>query len=296
MNMPTITASPEQISKAYEVVAASTKAASSNFYYAFVTLPADKRKAVYAGYSFCRMADDIVDNGELGDQAGEALDTLKTKLAEAYAGKAVEDMWLALGHTLNKYPIDVQHLLDVVDGCRMDLDGATYETFDDLKKYCKRVASSTGLALIEVFGYDDKRAVDYAIDLGIALQLTNILRDITEDLEIGRVYLPTNELAEYGVSIEDIRRKRVTPEFTRFMKFQVERARKYLNSGMRLFPLLDKQSRSCPEIMTNVYERLLSKIEKNQYDVLNRRTGLSRFQKLLLISGVWLRSRGIRFV
>ena len=242
------------------------------------------------------MADDIVDNGELGDQAGEALNSLKTKLAEAYAGKGVGDMWLALGHTLNKYPINVQHLLDVVDGCQMDLDGATYETFDDLKKYCKRVASATGLALIEVFGYDDKRAVDYAVDLGIALQLTNILRDITEDLEIGRVYLPANELAEYGVSIEDIRSKKVTPEFTRFMKFQVERARQYLRSGMRLFPLLDKQSRSCPEIMTNVYEHLLSKIEKNKYDVLNRRTGLSRFQKLLLISGVWLRSRGIRFV
>ena len=294
--MPTITATPEQISRAYKVVAESTKAASSNFYYAFVTLPPDKRKAVYAGYSFCRMADDIVDNGELGDQAGEALNSLKTKLAEAYAGKGVGDMWLALGHTLNKYPINVQHLLDVVDGCQMDLDGATYETFDDLKKYCKRVASATGLALIEVFGYDDKRAVDYAVDLGIALQLTNILRDITEDLEIGRVYLPANELAEYGVSIEDIRSKKVTPEFTRFMKFQVERARQYLQSGMRLFPLLDKQSRSCPEIMTNVYEHLLSKIEKNKYDVLNRKTGLSRFQKLLLISGVWLRSRGIRFV
>ena len=154
--MPTITATPEQISRAYKVVAESTKAASSNFYYAFVTLPPDKRKAVYAGYSFCRMADDIVDNGELGDQAGEALNSLKTKLAEAYAGKGVGDMWLALGHTLNKYPINVQHLLDVVDGCQMDLDGATYETFDDLKKYCKRVASATGLALIEVFGYDDK--------------------------------------------------------------------------------------------------------------------------------------------
>ena len=103
-------------------------------------------------------------------------------------------------------------------------------------------------------------------------------------------------LEEDVVSIEVNRSKKVTPEFTRFMTFQVERARQYLQSGMRLFPLLDKQSRSCPEIMTNVYEHLLSKIEKNKYDVLNHRTGLSRFQKLLLISGVWLRSRGIRFV
>ncbi len=289
-------ATPEQIAHAYEVVAASTKAASSNFYYAFITLPPDKRNSVYAGYSFCKLADDIVDDGEYGDAAGEALDSLQVKLADAYNGRADGDMWLALGDTLHRYPIDQRHLLDVVDGCRMDLNGTTYETFDDLVQYCKLVASATGLALIEVFGYEDERAVEYATDLGIALQLTNILRDITEDLAIGRVYLPADELAEYGVSVDDLRNKRVTPEFRRFMKFQVGRAREYLVSGIRLFPFLDKQSRSCPETMTSVYQTLLDQIEKNDYDVLNHRVGLSKFQKFKLLTVIWLRSRGIRFL
>jgi 15-cis-phytoene synthase len=299
---------PQQIANAYETVAAATKAASSNFYYAFITLPTEKRNAVYAGYSFCRLADDIVDEGEYGELTGEALDSLQSHLAAAYAGdrssngddpaikEATPDLWLALGDTLHNYPIDQQHLLDVVEGCRMDLNGAKYETFDDLLKYCKLVASATGLALIEVFGYEDERAVEYAIDLGVALQLTNILRDITEDLEIGRVYLPADELEEYGVSVEDLRNKRVTPEFTRFMKFQVDRARKYLASGVRLFPLLDKQSRQCPETMTQVYEILLDKIEKHNYDVLNNRASLSKFQKIKLLSVIWLRRLGIRFV
>ena len=299
---------PQQIANAYETVAAATKAASSNFYYAFITLPPEKRNAVYAGYSFCRLADDIVDDGEYGDLTGEALDSLQSHLAAAYAGdrsrngdgpaikEATPDLWLALGDTLHNYPIDQQHLLDVVEGCRMDLNGAQYETLDDLVKYCKLVASATGLALIEVFGYEDERAVEYAIDLGIALQLTNILRDITEDLETGRVYLPSDELAEFGVSVDDLRNKRVTPEFTRFMKFQVDRARKYLESGIRLFPLLDKQSRQCPETMTQVYEILLDQIEKHNYDVLNNRASLSKFQKIKLLSVIWLRRLGIRFV
>ena len=298
----------QQIVDAYEAVAASTKAASSNFYYAFITLPTEKRNAVYAGYSFCRLADDIVDDGDYGDRTGEALDSLQTHLAAAYAGdystnsdtlyitEASTELWRALGDTLHKYPIDQQHLLDVVEGCRMDLVGTTYETWDDLVEYCKRVASATGLALIEVFGYDDPKAVEYAIDLGIALQLTNILRDIVEDLEIGRVYLPAEELAEYGVSVDDLRNKRVTPEYIRFMKFQVARARKYLESGVRLFPLLDEQSRQCPETMTHVYELLLDRIEKNGYETLNHRASLSKFQKFKLLSVIWLRSRGIRFV
>jgi phytoene synthase len=292
----------KQVAGAYAAVAASTKAASTNFYYAFITLPTEKRNAVYAGYAFCRLADDIVDEGEYGDRTEEVLDSLEGNLAAAYAGEVVAngvatpEMWLALGDTLHKYPIDRQHLLDVVEGCRMDLNGATYETFEDLVKYCKRVASATGLALIEVFGYEDERAIEYAIDLGIALQLTNILRDITEDLDIGRLYLPAEELAEFSVSVDDLRNKHVTPEFIKFMMFQVERARKYLESGSRLFPLLDRQSRACPETMAHVYELLLDRIEKNNYDVLNHRASLTKFQKLKLFSVIWLRRFGIRFV
>ena len=297
----------EQLASAYKTVAAATKAASTNFYYAFVTLPPDKRNAVYAGYSFCRLADDIVDDGNYGDRTGDALDSLQSRLKSAYEGdysandgslplaEATPDLWRALGDTLHKFPIDQQHLIDVVEGCRMDLNGTTYETWDQLVEYCKRVASATGLALIEVFGYEDEKAVEYAIDLGIALQLTNILRDITEDLEIGRVYLPSEELEEFGVTIDDLRAKNATPEFVQFMKFQVARARKYLESGIRLFPLLDDQSRQCPQMMTHVYELLLDRIEKNDYDTLNKRASLTKLQKLKLLTVIWLRARGLRF-
>ena len=298
----------EQLASAYKTVAAATKAASTNFYYAFVTLPPDKRNAVYAGYSFCRLADDIVDDGNYGDRTGDALDSLQSRLKSAYEGdysandgslplaEATPDLWRALGDTLHKFPIDQQPLIDVVEGCRMDLNGTTYETWDQLVEYCKRVASATGLALIEVFGYEDEKAVEYAIDLGIALQLTNILRDITEDLEIGRVYLPSEELEEFGVTIDDLREKNATPEFVQFMKFQVARARKYLESGIRLFPLLDDQSRQCPQMMTHVYELLLDRIEKNDYDTLNKRASLTKLQKLKLLTVIWLRARGLRFV
>lgn len=286
----------EQIAEAYREVAASTKATSSNFYYAFITLPASKRNAIYAGYSFCRLADDIVDDGKYGDAANDALNELQLKLKEASNGTVDGGLWTALSDTLHRYPLNPEHLMEVVEGCRMDLDGANYQTFDELTGYCKRVASAVGLACIEVFGYEDDRAVQYAIDLGIGLQLTNILRDITEDLDNGRVYLPADELAEYGVTVDDLRNKQVTPAFREFMKFQVKRAREYITSGMKLFPLLDKRSRACPATMTNVYSTLLDKMEENDYDVLNHRVGLSKFQKIRLLAVIWLRGRGLRFL
>lgn len=300
--------SEKEIACAYETVAAATKAASTNFYYAFVTLPTEKRNAVYAGYSFCRLADDIVDEGNYGERTGDALDSLQSRLKAAYQGEysvndgalplveSSPDLWRALGDTLHKFPIDQQHLIDVVEGCRMDMNGTTYETWGQLVEYCKRVASATGLALIEVLGYEDEKAIEYAIDLGIALQLTNILRDITEDLKIGRVYLPSEELEEFGVSMDDLRSKNASPEYIRFMKFQIARARKYLETGVRLFPLLDDQARQCPEMMTHVYELLLDRIEKNNFDTLNKRASLTRLQKLKLLVVIWLRARGLRFV
>ena len=289
-----------KISNAYRVVAASTKESSTNFYYAFATLPPDKRNAVYAGYSFCRIADDIVDHGIYGKRTSEALDALQNQLIETSKGNCVKtssfqpdlatpELWQALSDTLKKFPINHQHLIDVIEGCRMDLNGTTYDTWDQLIQYCRRVASATGLALIEVFGYEDNKAVEYAVDLGIALQLTNILRDITEDLEMGRVYLPRMEMDAFGVSLADLREKRVTSSYIRFMQFQVNRARKYLESGIRLFPLLDDQSRQCPQTMVHVYQLLLDRIEKNNFDTLNHRASLSRWQKLRLIARIWLR-------
>lgn len=292
--MPNQTRSQQEVSAAYELVARKTKQASTNFYYAFKTLPEEKRNAVYAGYAFCRLADDIVDDEEHAQTAELDLANLRSKLERAYAGDAQGEMWIALSDAVQKYPIKKQHLLDVVDGCEMDLRGAQYDTFDDLLVYCHRVASATGLALIEVFGYSDDTAVEYALDLGVALQLTNILRDVREDYERGRVYIPREDLIRFNVSTEALALESPTPEFKQLMKFQVERARKYLLSGSRVIQYLDRRSALCPSAMMRVYKGLLDQIEKSDFDVLGKRPSLSKLEKIRLLASIWVRNQVLR--
>lgn len=292
--MPNQTRSQQEVSAAYELVARKTKQASTNFYYAFKTLPEEKRNAVYAGYAFCRLADDIVDDEEYAQTAELDLANLRSKLERAYAGDVEGEMWIALSDAVQKYPIKKQHLLDVVDGCEMDLRGAQYDTFDDLLVYCHRVASATGLALIEVFGYSDDTAVEYALDLGVALQLTNILRDVREDYERGRVYIPREDLIRFNVSTEDLALESPTPEFKQLMKFQVERARKYLLSGSRVIQYLDRRSALCPSAMMRVYKGLLDQIEKSDFDVLGKRPSLSKLEKIRLLASIWVRNQVLR--
>lgn len=292
--MPNQTRSQQEVSAAYELVARKTKQASTNFYYAFKTLPEEKRNAVYAGYAFCRLADDIVDDEEYAQTAELDLANLRSKLERAYAGDVEGEMWIALSDAVQKYPIKKQHLLDVVDGCEMDLRGAQYDTFDDLLVYCHRVASATGLALIEVFGYSDDTAVEYAQDLGVALQLTNILRDVREDYERGRVYIPREDLIRFNVSTEDLALESPTPEFKQLMKFQVERARKYLLSGSRVIQYLDRRSALCPSAMMRVYKGLLDQIEKSDFDVLGKRPSLSKLEKIRLLASIWVRNQVLR--
>ncbi len=292
--MPNQTRSQQEVSAAYELVARKTKQASTNFYYAFKTLPEEKRNAVYAGYAFCRLADDIVDDEEYAQTAELDLANLRSKLERAYAGDVEGEMWIALSDAVQKYPIKKQHLLDVVDGCEMDLRGAQYDTFDDLLVYCHRVASATGLALIEVFGYSDDTAVEYALDLGVALQLTNILRDVREDYERGRVYIPREDLIRFNVSTEDLALESPTPEFKQLMRFQVERARKYLLSGSRVIQYLDRRSALCPSAMMRVYKGLLDQIEKSDFDVLGKRPSLSKLEKIRLLASIWVRNQVLR--
>ena len=282
---------PAEVSQAYLECLAITKASSTNFYYAFLTLPPQKRYAIYATYAFCRMCDDIVDDPDRRATAEGDLAVLRKQLSNAYDGRPDGPVWIALADAQRRFGIPMAHFTDVIDGCEMDLTKNHYETFEELAKYCLRVASAPGLICIEVFGYTDERAVEYAIDLGTAMQLTNIIRDVGEDSRDGRVYLPEEELERFGYDKSDLLAGTVNDSFRDLMRFQIERAHRYFESGARLFPLLDRRSRACPRTMSSVYRRLLGRIEEADYDVFSQRISLSRTTKAALAARLWIQCR-----
>ena len=277
--------SKSEINNSYNFVAKLTKSASSNFYYAFKILPREKRNSIYAGYAFCRIVDDIVDTNENVPKKNieSQLFELENKLDDCLGNKKHNGLWIALAETLRKYPKNLTHLKNVIDGCRMDLRKKKYKDFSQLTEYCKKVASSTGLAMIEVFGVNDSKAHKYATDLGIALQLTNILRDIKEDHKMGRFYLPEDELRNFEVSKDEILSGEKKENVIKFMEFQTRRARDFFTSGEKLFPLINKKYRFCPEIMKSIYFEILIEIEKNNFDVINKKIKLSKTQKIKII-------------
>jgi phytoene synthase len=280
----------ENVDAAYDECAAITKASSTNFYYAFLTLPPEKRRAIYATYAFCRLCDDIVDEPERRPTAAVELQNVRANLAAAFRGEPAGPIWTALDDTRRRFGVPHEHFSAVVDGCEMDLAGVRYQTFEDLIEYCKRVASAVGLVCIEVCGYDDQAAVEYAVDLGIAMQLTNIVRDVAEDAEEGRIYLPQEDLRRFDYSDADLMAGVVNENFRKLIEFEVERAKRYFESGYRLFPLLDRRARACPETMASVYRSLLDRIESADYDVLSQRVSLGTTRKLALAFRLWLRS------
>jgi len=281
----------EAVEAAYDSCLAATKEGASNFYYAFLTLPREMRRAIYAAYAFCRLCDDIVDEpAEDGARPRERLEEVRQALGRTYAGEPKGDLWLALNDAGVRFGIRRRHLLDVVDGVEMDLGRVRYETFEDLRRYCYRVASAVGLVCIEVCGYEDERAVEYAIDLGVAMQLTNILRDIREDAQQGRVYLPQEDLRRYEYTEEDLLSGVVDDRFRALMAFEVDRARRYFESGASLFPLLERRARACSAGMHAVYSRILDRIESAGYDVYSERITLSAPVRFAVIARLWLRS------
>lgn len=288
---PQLEHTQQEVDDAYDACARITREASTNFYYAFLTLPLEKRRAIYATYAFCRLCDDIVDDPERTGDPADQLDTLRNQLDRAYDGAESGNIWTAIADSQHRFGIEKEHYAAVIDGCKMDLTQSRYETFDELVDYCKKVASAVGLVCIEVCGYEDRLAVEYAIDLGLAMQLTNIIRDVREDAANGRIYLPMEDLRRFGYSEEDLLAGKVNKNFRELIKFEVQRAHEYFDRGNRLFPLLDRRSRACPQAMAEVYMRLLDKIEDADYDVMSNRVGLSKRAKITLAARLWLRSR-----
>ncbi len=268
-----------------------TRRSGTNFYYAFRVLPAEKRSALYALYAFCRVVDDCVDEAGGGGEAG--LQRWLEEVDRCYTGRAETDLGRELAKAVARYPVPRRCLEDIVAGCRMDLTIRRYATFADLRLYCARVASAVGLASIEIFGYQDPRTRDYAVELGLALQLTNILRDIAPDAARDRLYLPLEDLARYGVTQAELLAAVRDPDEPRpaslddLLAFEAERVRSHYVAAASRLPECDRRSMLSAEIMGAVYRALLEKWIGRGHPVGGPRVALGRPRK------VWIALRTV---
>ena len=278
---------PPTLEEAYRYCTDLTRRRARNFYYAFFMLPRDKRRAICAAYAFCRLSDDYSDEEIPIDEKRELLAGLRRELDQAFDEGPESPVFTALVDASRNYGIPREYFHEIINGVEMDLVNDSYATFEELYEYCYRVASVVGLVCIEIFEYTDPRVREYATDMGIAMQLTNILRDVEEDCARGRVYLPQNELAQHGVTVELLRAGDTGPEFKAMMAQQVSRAREYFGRSEALMPLLAPRSRLCPVVLRALYSTLLDRIEARDYDVFGPRVALSSREKLTLTARVW---------
>lgn len=267
-----------------------TKQSGSNFSSAFLFLPKPKREAIYAVYAFCRLSDDLVDESGTGSDPVAELARWRHALDIGFQDGIAPPVIMDVGQAARRFHIPKAYFEELLNGMEMDLTRVRYTTFDDLYPYCYRVASIVGLICIEIFGYTNPRTKVYAEQLGIALQLTNILRDVGIDAQRGRIYLPQDELKRFGYSEEDLLAGRRNQAFTELMRFQCERAHNFFHAASAALAPEDTRSLLAAEIMRAIYYRLLLKIEARQYDVFHGNITLSKPWKLLLAGSVWLRS------
>lgn len=276
-----------EIKSAYSKCESITKENASNFYYAFRTLPKKKRLAIYATYAFCRLCDDIADGNLPLTQKKNLLIQVRTDLLNKKSGLVSDPVFIALYDTISTFNIPRSYFEQVIDGVEMDLTINRYTTFEDLRTYCYRVASVVGLISIEIFGYTNPKSRRYAIDLGIGMQLTNILRDIREDFTNGRIYLPMDELERFKYSKHDLNDNIINESFKNLLAFQIDRARSYFDSGTNLIPLVSPSSKVCLSMLHGVYSRILDRIESNDYDIYTKRIGLKTSEKIFLMLKIW---------
>ncbi len=262
----------------------------SSFYYSFLFLPPLRRRAITAFYAYCREVDDVVDECTDLGVARTKLAWWRTETAAIYEGKAKHPVALALAALLPSLKIEQAHLQEIIDGMEMDLTQHRYRNFDDLKQYCHLVAGVVGLVSAEIFGYTNADTLKYAENLGIAFQLTNIIRDVGEDARRDRVYLPLDELARFNVSVADIMHARHTEAFTRLMEFQVERALEYYSTAMRWLPAEDRRAQRTGLIMAAIYRTLLDELRADGLRVLTHRTSLTPLRKLWIAWKTWIKA------
>jgi len=290
------------LDQSYAVCESIARREAKNFYYAFRVLPKPKRRAICAVYAFMRHADDLADDERLAkDERVRATHEWLNEWHRAAAGEATDNpIFIALRDTQRRFQISNELLDQLVQGTLMDLTGTaqvtTFQTFEDLYQYCYLVASVVGLVCIRIFGYSDPRAEKLAEETGIAFQLTNILRDLREDAERGRIYLPLDDLESHTVTIDDLTSIHGSGEMTlderALMEMEVERARGYYTAADALLPLIDADSRAALWVLVRIYRRLLERIVQADYEVFSERIRVPTLEKLwILLRGLWMAFR-----
>jgi phytoene synthase len=264
----------------------------TSFSYSFLVLPADQRRAVGVVWDFCRAVDDAVDEEPVVERAAARVSEWRDEVNRLFSGgvPATEQgrrlQPFVKGFSLSREPFDA-----LIGGVEMDLHRHRYDTFDDLVEYCQRVASAVGLMCVEIFGCRGPDAREYAVNLGLALQLTNIVRDVKDDLARGRVYLPLEDLARFGVSEADLAAGALTEPVRRLLRFQCTRARDYYSRAAAALPARSAKALVAAEIMGGIYFEILQRIERRGYDVFSSRVRVPKPVRALIAAGVWMRSR-----
>ncbi len=290
----------DTVPAADEVCRALTKASRSNFSYAFRFLPKPKRQALYAIYAFCRVTDDLVDetaslpSGLAGERTRIPLEQLKAWRAEldaCFRGEATHPITRRLADVIQTYRIPQSYFEELLNGVEMDLVKTRYTTFAELEQYCYRVAGVVGLICIEIFGYSQPGTRRYAELLGTAFQLTNILRDVDQDLGRNRLYLPQADLERFGCGESDLFARRMNPPLRELLRFEAERAGSYYARAAEALPRQDRRAMLPGAIMAAIYRRILERIQAADYDVFAHHVRLSNGERLLLALGCWLRHR-----
>lgn len=267
----------------------------TNFYYSFLVLPVEKRRAIVAVWDFCRAVDDAVDvipaRGPEGEVRARAeIANWRAELDRCFGGhEPTTPQGTHLQPCIRRFNLPRQPFEDLLDGVTMDLGERRYETFEDLYEYCTRVASAVGLICLEIFGYRDPRARDYAVSLGVALQLTNIIRDVGVDLEVGRVYLPQEDLRQFGCTEVDLRHGQIGPELRTLLEYQCDRARTYYRRASALLPAGDARRLVAAEIMGAIYFAILRRVERSGYAVFASVIRVPRPVRALIAAATWIR-------
>ncbi len=264
-------------------------ASGSSFYYSFLFLPIERRRAIMALYAFCREVDDVVDECHDAAIASTKLAWWRQEIERVADGQPQHPVGLALKGLAKSINLPKEQLLEIIDGMEMDLTQSRYLDFKGLSLYCYRVASVVGLLAAEIFGYQDRKTLKYAHDLGMAFQLTNIIRDVGEDARRGRVYLPMDELKRFEVPVADILNARHSDNFRKLMEFQIERAEQYYAQAMNMLPALDRKMQRPGLVMAAIYRTLLEEIKNDGCLVLSQRTSLTPIRKLWIAWRTWIK-------
>ena len=265
-------------------------ASGSSFYNSFRFLPPNRRRAITALYAYCREVDDVVDECSDAQIAATKLAWWRQELDRLYAVQPEHPVTRALQPVLAEFNLPQELLLEIIDGMAMDLQQTRYADFTALSLYCYRVASVVGLLAAEIFGYTERQTQKYAHDLGMAFQLTNIIRDVGEDARRGRIYLPLDELQRFEVPVDDILNARQTDNFRRLMEFQIERAEHYYAQAMSELPAVDRKAQRPGLVMAAIYRTLLDEIKRDGCQVLRQRISLPPLRKLWIAWRTWIRA------